>query len=199
MSNIIKIPLRNVNAYMFQDLQEKYPDAELNIEIGQHQPDGLLTEQQFWELIDLLDWNKEDDDDAVTASLVSALALLPVRQIYDFADILSQKLYFLDGVEFARHIGERSWQPDAYFSVDGFLYVRCCAVANGKKAFEQILKNPKLMPKDMDFEPLLYVASDAFEQKTGMAWDYIPAFNMETYSNKAGWENQTEQPQASAA
>lgn len=189
MGNTIKIPLRNVDADMFQDLQEKYPDAELNIEIGQHRPDGLLTEQRFWELIDLLDWNEEGDDDAVAAPLVNALAALPVRQIFDFADILSQKLYLLDGVEYARHIGESAWQPGAYFSVDYFLYVRCCAVANGKEAYEKILKNPELMPKDMDFEPLLYVPSDAFEQKTDMTWDYLPAFNVETYSNKAGWEN----------
>jgi len=40
----------------------------------------------------------------------------------------------------------------------------------------------------LTFEPLLYVAMTAYKRKTGKEFMILPAFNYETYSNKAGWE-----------
>ncbi len=187
MTNSIKLPLRNVTQDRLRDLQEKYPNAELQISIAEPASDGLLTEDEFWDLIALLNWNKAGDDNAVVEPLVIALAAGPVRQIYDFADILSQKLYALDGLQYARHIGDSSYKPNAYFSPDVFLYARCCTVANGRKYYEQVLLQPDLMPKDLDFESLLYIASNAYEHKTGRDWDYVPPYNIETYANEGAW------------
>jgi hypothetical protein len=82
-----------------------------------------------------------------------------------------------------------SWSPDRYFSVDNFLYARCCAVANGQETYQQILLLPERMPKDLTFEALLYLPSEAYERKTGQPYDYSPAFPIETYSNREGWKD----------
>ncbi len=173
---------------MMQDLQEKYPDAELQIELARNIPGGLLTEQRFWELIGLLDWSKEGNDEAVLEPLVAALAAGPMRHIYEFEDLLSQKLYALDGIIYARNIGQSAYRDGAYFSPDIFLYARCCAVANGRETYEQVLKNSEIMPKDIDFGALLRASQEAFKRKTGRNLDYIPAYPIETYSNHAGWQ-----------
>jgi len=120
----------------------------------------------------------------------SILASGPVRQIFEFADLLSEKLYALDCRKYAVHIGEDSWSPDRYFSVDNFLYARCCVVANGQDAYEKVLHDPSQMPKDLTFEALLYIPSEAYERKTGKRYDYTPAYPIETYSNQMGWSEE---------
>ena len=75
------------------------------------------------------------------------------------------------------------------FSGDGFLYTRCCVVANGQAFYDEVLADPAQMPKDLEFEALLYVAPDAFEAKTGEEFDFAPALDFETGSNRAGWSD----------
>ena len=53
---------------------------------------------------------------------------------------------------------------NSYFSVDEFLYSRCVVVANGKDYYYEVLNNPTKMPKDLEFESLLYIACDAYEK-----------------------------------
>ncbi len=189
MNTAIKIPLRSLNPLLIQDLQEKYPSAMVHVELVNQVVREGLTEERFWELISMLDWSKTGNDDAVIEPVVNALANSSVRHIYEFEDILSEKLYQLDGIEYARNTGDNAYMSeDDFFSVDGFLYDRCCVVANGKAFFEQVLKDPAKMPKEMDFEPLLNIASKAYKRKTGKEFKYFPAFNYETFSNKEGWQ-----------
>ncbi|MEO0338324.1 MAG: DUF4240 domain-containing protein [Bacteroidota bacterium] len=146
-----------------------------------------MTELQFWNIINQLDW-KKDTDDAVVAPAIRLLSTSSVGDIFSFYDILANKLYQLDTHSHAEQIGEGSYRSDKYFSVDAFLYARACVVANGKKAFDHILRHPKDMPKDLSFEPLLNVAAKAYEMKTGEVFDYVPAINYETFSNREGWK-----------
>jgi hypothetical protein len=47
------------------------------------------------------------------------------------------------------------------------------------------------MPKDIEFESLLYIAPTAYERKTGGDGNDIrelAAESYETFSNKAGWD-----------
>ena len=78
---------------------------------------------------------------------------------------------------------------DPGLSVDEFLYARCVVVANGRQFFDAVLAEPKQMPKDMEFESLLYVARTALKKKTGRddAEPDEPAVSYETFSNRAGW------------
>lgn len=69
-----------------------------------------------------------------------------------------------------------------------FLYVRCCVVANGEDFFERVLNHPKEMPKDMDYEPILYLAEEAYEQRMNKELDYETGCDYETFSNHKGWK-----------
>jgi hypothetical protein len=144
----------------------------------------------FWGLIDKLDWQHEDDDDAVVEPIVRALALLPDAEIGSFQETLARALYDLDGRAWARESGDEIWlgEPDR-LSVDAFLYARCAVVARGRATYDLVREDPTRMPKNEEFESLLYVASTAYERKTGLEWDDLDdtAVSYETFSNEAGW------------
>jgi predicted DNA-binding WGR domain protein len=148
-----------------------------------------MDEEVFWEIIALFNWKKTGDDDAVLKPAINKLVKMTIDDIYKFAEILAEKLYSLDGIEYAKNIGEFSYKnKTTHFSNDYFLYVRCCVVANGKEFFHQVLQNPTSMPKDMDFEALLYLPDEAYNKKTKTEdYHYQTKFSFETYSNKEGW------------
>ena len=189
MFDTIRISVDHLDEGFIERLREQYPHSNLEIKVGETGENGGLTEAQFWALIDLPDWSKAGDDEAVIRPLVEVLANSPVRHIYEFQDFLSEKLHLLDTQAHAENTGENAWQGEERpFSVDEFLYARCCVVANGRKAFETALKNPSKMPKDLSFEALLRVARQSFLKKTGKPFRYVPAFNMETFANHQGWQ-----------
>ncbi len=153
---------------------------------GKKQPE--MNEGLFWRIIGKLDWNKSGDDNAVVAPAVAVLTQMSVKDILQFQDILAEKLHALDGEQYARQIGVYAYKDAGKpFSTDLFLYARCCVVANGREFFEQVLTDPRKMPKDIEFEALLYVARLAYERKTGEEYDYLTQIDFETFSNKAGW------------
>ena len=142
-----------------------------------------MSEELFWRLIGLFNWKKLGDDEAVMKPAIDALSRMCVEDIERFEDIMSEKLYALDTEAHARGASGEETLSD-----DGFLYQRCCVVVNGREFFESVLANPKKMPQDADFEGLLYLATFAYEQKTGEEFDYSAPVNYETCSNAAGWQ-----------
>ena len=89
-------------------------------------------QENFWDLINLLDWENEGNDNKVIEPIVAHLASLSVKNIKDFQETLAQKLYALDGLEWAKESGSILWRNNELVSVDGFLYERCVVVANGQ-------------------------------------------------------------------
>ena len=151
-------------------------------------PKKMLDDNQFWEIINKIDWTKQNDEGRVNAAIES-LSKKKVSEIKQFQENLSYKLYQLDTKEHAKNIGEESYKnEETHFSVDYFLYVRCCVIANGKEVFESTLNNPKQMPKDLDFEPLLYLAEQAYEKRMNKELEYDTGCDYETFSNIRGWE-----------
>lgn len=151
-------------------------------------PKKMLDDKQFWEVIEKIDWKKEDDTQRMKPA-IDFLANKKVQEIKQFQESLSYKLYLLDTKEHAKEIGEEAFvDSETHFSVDYFLYVRCCVVANGKIVFEDALNNPKEMPKDLDFEALLYIAQYAYEKRMNKELDYNTGCDYETFSNIKGWE-----------
>jgi len=187
MPSTFKIPVSKLSLAFIKEMQEKYGAAELEITINRKPTFTPLSDADFWEIIDLLDWEKEKDAE-ILKSAIDKLASLPIAHIYSFEDTLSQKLYQLDQKKFAKNIGKNAYQKGKYFSIDAFLYARACVVANGKEAYEEVIKNPASMPKGITFEPLLSLASKAYEVKRGKEFFYIPSYNYETYSNEEGWK-----------
>lgn len=189
-STTLHLPLSDLNPEAIRDLQEKYPGAQVSVSLPSDHTTRRMEEADFWEIIGLLDWDHEDEDDtAVIAPAVKRLAALSIHYIYDFKNLLSEKLYALDTFQHAQNIGEDEWQEGKYFSVDNFLYARCCVVANGRDFYQQVLKNPAEMPKNMTFEPLLRIAGDAYRKKTGKQLAFVTTYNIETYSNELGWKD----------
>jgi hypothetical protein len=148
-----------------------------------------MDDEAFWRIIGLLDWDETGDDDAVIEPAVAALATMPLETIAGFEEALARKLHALDTRAHAREIGEDAYTDgDAYFSVDTFLYARCCVVANGRAVYEKVLADPAAFPRDLDFEGLLNVAALAHEQKTGEEPEFFDtSVSYETFSNDAGW------------
>jgi hypothetical protein len=148
-----------------------------------------MTEDKFWSLIDSLDWDNFGDDAAVIEPTVRKLAACPTKEIYRFADLLSEKLYRLDGEHFARHIGKDAFSDgERHFSRSYFLGARCCVIANGQEYYGEVLEKPSDMPKDLEFESLLQIPSRAYELKTGKKYSHASARNCETFSNKEQWK-----------
>ena len=186
MTTSIKMPLHTFTPTMVQDLQEKYPQAVVYIEVEENTETPKMDEDRFWEIIAKLDWGRKRNED-ITAPAVKQLGAYEVEDIFRFEEILAQKLYALDGAKYAAALG---WNgPETQnFSVDGFLYARCCVVANGKAFFEKVLNDAAIMPQNSTFEPLLYLAEKAFKLKTGTDdFDYLPEISYETFSNAEGW------------
>ena len=148
-----------------------------------------MNGDQFWAIIRQFDWDRVGDDEAVLEPAIKTLAAQPAAEIAAFEELMSQKLYALDTMAHARHIGEDSYVgKEEYFSVDAFLYARCCVVANGKQLFELVLSEPAEFPEDMEFEALLNLASAAHKRKTGVdPGGFSTSVSYETFSNQAGW------------
>jgi hypothetical protein len=147
-----------------------------------------FAEEKFWGIIDLLDWQRSDDDAAVIEPAVHALSQMSTEEICGFAEQLAEKLYMLDGEAYACQIGRDSYKgARGDFSKNWFLYVRCCVVANGKSFYQEVLHNPKEMPEDMEFQSLLAIAAKAYKRKTGQRFNYTTKCNYETFSNKELW------------
>jgi hypothetical protein len=189
MATLLEIPLKDAQESDIQNIRAKYPDATLRIETDSNLHSGEMDEAQFWAIIGLFDW-KTRDADAILAPAVNALALLPKSDIEAFHNLMNEKLYALDGQIYAEQLGSNRYAPDANkgFSVDGFLYARCCVVANGKFFFEKVLEDPTKMPKEFTFESLLYLPKMAWALKTGRDnYAYFPETWSETFSNSNGW------------
>ncbi len=149
-----------------------------------------MTDSVFWDIIAKLNWQASGDDEAVLEPAVKVLTRMTTRDISLFAQSLAEKLFALDTREHARHIGQHAYSPERYFSVDFFLYVRCCVVANGQDTYGTILNNPSAMLKDLEFEALLQLAQDALDRKTGIpdtVFEPEATLCYETYSNRKGW------------
>ena len=147
-----------------------------------------MDDDKFWSIISLLDMESKETDGMVEAA-VHALAKMNVKEINEFEETLSLKLYLLDTKSHAKNMGEHSYIEDhpSHFSVDMFLYARCAVIAEGQRYFELTLRNPEKMIKNRTFEPLLTIASEAYAKKRGSKFEYIAGFSYETFSNSEGW------------
>lgn len=185
------IDIKDLSPLWLEEMKQRYKNAQVEIIVHEAELVQNMTEEQFWRIIDLLDWSKGEAGNDIIKPAIEKLKEFSVGDIYRFQDILAEKLYALDRQVFAEQIGEFSYAGSRHFSVDTFLYARACVVANGKEFYGKVLGDPGKMPKDFTFEPLLYLAERAFVQKTGEDWDYLPKVSFETFSNREGWSGKS--------
>ncbi len=151
-----------------------------------------MTSDEFWALIARINvkgtaqLDKADCSEQGLAHAAKALSGLEIKQIESFQEHLSKCLYDLDGKKYADHAGASGG------SDDGFLYVRCWVVAQGRAHYEKVLNNPEKMPNNSEqwCEEIVYVALEAWGLKTGndpMEWDFEPKLSYESSSNEDLW------------
>jgi len=189
MTTILKVLLQDVSPADIQALKARYPDATLRVETNTEVQTGPMNEDLFWAIIGLLDW-KTMDSDQILKPAVEQLSQYSEADIMQFHDILYEKLFALDGEKYAEQLGSNKYtnEDNQHFSVDGFLYSRCCVVANGRDFYNAVLNSPQKMPKEFTFESLLYLPALAWKLKTGDDnYHYFPETWAETFSNPAGW------------
>jgi hypothetical protein len=183
---------RSLNVPYYRWLEKKDPEAfkkmleeDSQAEETRNNYEKSLPSKAFWEIVKLIPLDADDPLEEARKKLAS----LTEKKIKQFEEALAQKLYKLDTEKHAREIGEQAYRgEDYYFSPDYFLYVRCMAVAKGKILYDKVVEQPSLMPKDEEFEELLTLASEAYEEKTGEEFDYVPSKDYETFSNEKGWK-----------
>lgn len=183
MTTKISVPLSEIDDQFLQELKDKYPESSrLDIQVVNLEDAPSFSEEDFWHIISLLDWSANGGIRALDAA-IETLSEGPISHIYLFEDTLATKLFLLDTRKHAA-----AAYSSGHFSEDGFLYVRAAIVASGKEEYQRILQDPTLAPTDLDFEPLLSLASQAFKKKTDRSFDYIPPTSYETYANIPGWQ-----------
>ena len=130
---------------------------------------GKMDNQEFWRIIDFAHHNAAGDDQAQEMLLVNALSQYSPGDIIEFECIFRQNIIAADDFKImaAAKIIEGSVTDDSY------VYFRCWLLGLGEKVFTNALRNPdslaSVVTKEMntDFEPLLYVATQAYKNKTG--------------------------------
>jgi hypothetical protein len=149
-----------------------------------------MTEEQFWTIIAKVDQDalEQGDEEGAVEPVLSLLLRKKEDDLQDFEEVLSQKLYALDGRAFADAAGE------AGESDDTFLYARCYVVARGRAFYEKVLADPQKMPNGeaQSCEALLYIHRYAWSELTGndeSDWEFEATVSFESHSNEALWRD----------
>lgn len=146
----------------------------------------VMTEKEFWNIMDKADWSFRGDDDKVLAPVINALAEMDDEEIFSFEDIMSKLLYDIDSQEIALQL----YGPELHFSEDLFLYQRCVALVNGRGYYMDIRGGRKKLDPQSEYEPILYVPHLAWAKKhKADSGDYphFPEISYETGSNEELW------------
>lgn len=150
-----------------------------------------MSALDFFYLTDAyLDWEKQGDNLAVLEPLIALLAKWDDELIFAFDDTMAELLYSLD----TRKIAQAIYKGED-FSADEFLYIRCVALVNSKRFYNDIVSGRKKLKRELTFEPILYVPALAWERRHGKEapeYPHTTKFCYETMSNCEGWKEITE-------
>lgn len=129
-----------------------------------------MTDKQFWELISEARKKSKGEFDKQIEIIVSKLVNLPVEEIIDYDRIFS--MYHVQS--YNSKLWASAYIINGGCSDDGFDYFRAWLISMGQKVYHDALENPESLAKvvkedeagDVEFEDFLYVAQDAYKQKT---------------------------------
>jgi hypothetical protein len=154
-----------------------------------------MDEATFWDVVGRAQGSA---DEVAIHRIWLRLRQCEPSEILAFEERLAEVLHRMDLRPVARQrwrdVAEPAWLPRIPgISADGFLYARCAAVLEGADEVAAIVADPRRFKRrwDLGAERLLSVASDAWEARTGRAWDHShqTAVSYETASNPAGgWD-----------
>ena len=143
--------------------------------------------KSFWEIISILDWKYEGEDNRVLAPAVDYLSRQTDEFILGFEEQMAEFLYAIDGKIWAEDYKKAA----GIFSDDGFLYCRCVAIINGENYYYSIKNRENQLDGALEFESLLYVPQNAWAKKHNRStgeYPYITKTSYESGSNKLLWQ-----------
>lgn len=131
-----------------------------------------MDKKEFWQIIESARAKAQGDQQLQEQTLISSLEKLEPEQIVEFECILCQ--YLLEADHFDVIAAQKI--IDGYVSDDPYLYFRCWLIGQGETVFTNALRNPDSLAAVIDepyhdFEELLYVATMAYEKRTGKKED----------------------------
>ena len=160
-----------------QQLQEREKQTEVT-----------MSEDTFWKFFLLLDWSHPDPQGIIEPA-IRHLYGKSVYEIRNFAEILSEKLYYLDTKQHAENMGKNAYSDASkIFSVEDFLGRRCLIVARGKILYQEILEDPTKMPLSNEFIALLDIVPQAYYRKVGKPFTYQTKYSFDTFANREAWD-----------
>jgi Protein of unknown function (DUF4240) len=173
----------------------RFPYAVIRLRIATLRDQEILTVRKttFWKIIDASRKQARGDLDAQLEMLRSRLEQLEPDEIVQFGRIFEEY-----------HINTYTWDlwAAAYLigggcSDDGFLDFRGWLISKGKRVYERALEDPESLVRavkdddDCQYEGFQYLASQAWEKKTGNKMADFPAHGL-SYSSEPAGERWTE-------
>ncbi len=101
---IHRVKLKDLDTEYIQKLKSKQKEGDADVTIWISGSKNMLEDEAFWHIISLLDWTKEYSNEVIEPA-VRFLAQCPIKKIKAFENSLSEKLYLLDGLEYAKNMG----------------------------------------------------------------------------------------------
>ncbi|KXX70871.1 DUF4240 domain-containing protein [Flammeovirga sp. SJP92] len=132
-----------------------------------------INTNKFWKLIDKAVQASNGDNHLKERYLVHELEKLSLDEIKNFE--FAFRKCIIEADEFKIMAAQKI--IEGYVSDDSYLYFRCWLIGLGENVYAEILNNPDYLAnivdqkEILDWEGLMYVATDAYSKKTGKEED----------------------------
>jgi len=120
-----------------------------------------MKKNDFWNLLNLLEWKYEGDDEQVTKPVVRALARMDVEEIFTFNDIVKKLIADLEKEKAVRQAAGAAGTVPA----EERRKILCVALVNGRKYYEDVRQGRVRLNPDLEFGSILSVAEKAWAVK----------------------------------
>jgi Protein of unknown function (DUF4240) len=147
--------------------------SKTQIPVTEFKKGDKMDKQEFWKIISFSFDKAQQDKSLQEKVILEKLLTYSTDDIIQFEIIFRQLVIEADDFKvMAAEKIIKGWVTD-----DPYLYFRCWLIGQGEKTFTETLKNPDYLADLVDkqtstnFEQLMYIATEAFEQKTGKKED----------------------------
>ena len=164
MAKSLLLPVKSLAKDQVQQWKKAYPDGYVRVYPRLFEQIGKTHEKLFWNIIGLLDWEQEEEDDILLPA-ATKLARYDVAYIQGFDDLLYLKIIIAKS---SLHPIIKARCECDYLIELIVLYAICGTITRGKEYFEAEIAKTSWVPRAFFFQPLLTLANFAYELKTGL-------------------------------
>ena len=129
--------------------------------------EAIMKNEYFWNIVNKAKANASDFEDRAI-QLKSLLMQLPAQEIVEFDIEYQQKMI----QAYRWDLWGAAYVINGGCSDDGFHYFCAFLISEGEKIYNNAIRDPESLAdieieEDAEFEEFSYVASEAYEEKTG--------------------------------